>query len=122
MKVTSTTITRNPWDNGGSPVAAYATVVIDDALAIHNLRLIRNSVGRLFVAMPSQRSAVKCPTCHFNVILPANYCHRCGYELAGIPKGFQHHDVVHPIQGWLRDAITEAVLAEYERQHLSMSA
>ncbi len=64
---------------------AYATIVLDDALVLRNLRVIRGG-KRLFVAMPSHRT-------------------RDGY----------YRDLAHPIRQELRQKIERTVLEAYAR-------
>lgn len=64
-------------------VKGLATVVIDDAIAIHDIRIIQGENG-LWVAMPSRKTATG-----------------------------EYRDVAHPISTEARKAIEEAVFAEY---------
>ena len=73
---------RNP--KGG--VMAAAAVVIDDALAVHDILGIEEE-GRQFLAMPSRRC----------------------------PDGL-HRDMVHPIDAESRRELTQAVLSAYRQE------
>ncbi len=64
-------------------VKAYATVILDDSLAIHNIRLIEGK-ERLFIAFPSYKD-----------------------------KNEAYHDYVHPIVSNLRETIEKAILDKY---------
>lgn len=64
-------------------VKGLATVVIDDAIAIHDIRIIQGENG-LWVAMPSRKTATG-----------------------------EYRDVAHPISAEARKAVEEAVFAEY---------
>ena len=52
MEITSVIIKRI---NKESTIKALATVTIDDAIAIHNIKIIEGKNG-LFIAMPSRKS------------------------------------------------------------------
>lgn len=64
-------------------VKGLATVVIDDAIAIHDIRIIQGENG-LWVAMPSRKTATG-----------------------------EYRDVAHPISAEARKAVEDAVFAEY---------
>ena len=65
-------------------VCAIASVVLDDQLVIHDLRVVNGDKG-LFVAMPSRK----------------------------LPNG-EFRDICHPINTDARNMIQEAVLAQFE--------
>ncbi len=65
-------------------VCAIASIVIDDAFVIHDLRVVNGDKG-LFVAMPSRK----------------------------LPNG-EFRDVCHPINAAARERLQEAVLEQFE--------
>ncbi len=65
-------------------VCAIASIVIDDAFVIHDLRIVNGEKG-LFVAMPSRK----------------------------LPNG-DFRDICHPISAEARQQVQEAVLAQFE--------
>lgn len=65
-------------------VCAIASVVLDDAFVIHDLRVVNGEKG-LFVAMPSRR----------------------------LPNG-EFRDICHPINADTRQMIQDRVLAQFE--------
>lgn len=67
-------------------VCAIASIVIDDAFAVHDLRVVNGDKG-VFVAMPSRR----------------------------LPNG-GFRDICHPIHADARDHIQSAVLAQLEAE------
>lgn len=67
-------------------VCAIASIVIDDAFVIHDLRVVNGEKG-VFVAMPSRK----------------------------LPSG-EFRDICHPINSDARQMIQEAVLAEFEAE------
>ena len=80
MKVTNVNL-KKVEENGA--VKAYATIILDDSLAIHNIRLIEGK-ERLFIAFPSYKD-----------------------------KNEAYHDYVHPIVSELRKANEKAILDKY---------
>lgn len=71
--------------NKAGPVRALCSVVLGDALAIHSIKIVEGKHG-LFIQFPQARG-----------------------------KDGQWHDVCHPVQAGLRQAITEAILADYRQ-------
>ena len=80
MKVTNVNL-KKVEENGA--IKAYATVILDDSLAIHNIKLIEGK-ERLFIAFPSYKD-----------------------------KNDVYHDYVHPIVSGLRETIEKAILDKY---------
>jgi len=68
-----------------SRMKAVASITIDKAFAIHDIKVIESQNGP-FIAMPSKKT----------------------------PKG-DWKDIAHPINQETRDAISSAILEEYER-------
>lgn len=103
-----------------SRLMGYATLVLDDALAIRELRVIEGQDGHLVVAMPSRKMTSKCDGCSRKNIVLARYCSHCGRRLPevllphdemGRPRLYA--DVCHPITAECRRLITEAVVDAY---------
>lgn len=67
-------------------VCAIASIVIDDAFVVHDLRIVNGDKG-LFVAMPSRK----------------------------LPNG-EFRDICHPINSGARTEIQEVVLEAFERE------
>ena len=79
-----------------SNLLAFASVTLDDAFAVHGIRVINSEKG-LFAAMPSQ-----------------------SYEKNGETK---YIDTFHPITAPARDIIQQAVIAAYQHeQELAQAA
>lgn len=74
---------------GGGHLKAVASVVFDDAFAVHDLKIIASD-SRLFVAMPSKK----------------------------LPDG-SRRDIAHPIHPDMRESMENKVLDEYRKQCLS---
>ncbi len=68
---------------GNDKLKAYATVLFDDELAVHNIKIIESQNG-LFIAMPSR----------------------------AFPDG-SHKDIAHPINSEFRSRLSDAVLEAY---------
>lgn len=69
--------------NGNAKLKAVATIVLEEAFAIHDIKVIQGERG-LFVAMPNKR----------------------------LPSG-DYLDVVHPIHGDVRAMMEEVILGSY---------
>ena len=83
MKVTSVNVKKIEKEN--SRMKGIASILLDDIIAIHDIRIISGDNG-LFVAMPSRKTA------------------------AG-----DYRDIVHPISPEGREMIEKAILAEYNK-------
>ena len=81
MKITSVTVRK--FDREGSNVKGFASVVLDDAFAIYDIRIIEGENG-LFIAMPSKKKAT---------------------------GGFS--DICHPLNSDVRKEFQDAILEEY---------
>ena len=82
MKITSVSVKKVEKEN--SRMKGIATIVLDDQLAIHDIRIIEGDNG-LFTAMPSRKTATG------------------GYR-----------DVAHPINPAARNMIEKAILDAYK--------
>jgi len=71
---------------GDERVRAVASITIDDAFAVHDLRVVQGDKG-LFVSMPSRR------------------------RLSG-----EYYDVAHPVTAAARQQVQQAVLEAYGRE------
>ena len=82
-------IIRKVFDDD-KPMKAVASVTIDDAVAVHNVKVIKTD-DKTFVAMPFE-----------------SYKDKDGKET--------RRDVVHPISSEVRKNLEEAVIAAYEQK------
>lgn len=87
MKVTSVSI-KKIESEFESKVKGYASVILDDCLAIHDIRIIEGS-NRQFIAFPSKKTTIK--------------------------EELKFFDYVHPIVQSLREEIESAVLNEFNK-------
>ena len=83
MNITDVRVRKIEKEN--SRMKGLASIILDDMLAIHDIRIISGDNG-LFVAMPSRQT----------------------------PSG-DYRDIVHPISQDARDIIEGAILEEYNK-------
>lgn len=88
MKITSVNVRK--MENEDSKMRAVASVVLEDCIAIHDIKIIlgKNEDGsdKLFIAMPSRK----------------------------LPNG-TYRDVVHPINQETRSVFEKAIIDEYNK-------
>ncbi len=83
MNITSVNV--RAFEKDGNRMKGIATVVLDDAFAIHDIRIIEGDNG-LFIAMPSRKTATG-----------------------------EYRDIAHPINTEVRTAFQNAIIAEYNK-------
>lgn len=98
---------------------AYASVTIDDAFVVRDLKIIEGAKGP-FVAMPSRKLADHCVRCHHKNHLRAAFCNQCGSKLDperaprdGRGRARLHADLAHPINSQTRIELHKAVVRAY---------
>ena len=98
---------------------AYASVTIDDAFVVRDLKIIDGNKGP-FVAMPSRKLADHCKQCHHKNHMRAAYCNQCGGKLDperaprdGRGRARLHADLAHPINSQTRIELHKAVVRAY---------
>ena len=84
MKITSVTVRK--IEKEGSRMKGIASVVVDDAIAIHDIRIIEGDNG-LFIAMPSRKT----------------------------PVG-EYRDIAHPINSDARAIVCDKILEAYKAE------
>ena len=89
MEITSVKIRK--FEREGSRMKGFASVVVDNAIAIHDIRIIEGEKG-LFIAMPSKKT----------------------------PTG-DYRDIAHPINPEVRSMFEEAILKAYEEAEVPSS-
>lgn len=101
---------------------AYASVTIDDAFVVRDLKIIDGSKGP-FVAMPSRKLADHCARCHHKNHMRAAYCNQCGGKLdpERAPRDVRgrarlHADLAHPINSQTRIELHKAVVRAYAEE------
>lgn len=109
-------------DNTKSKLLGYASITIENAFAVHDIRIISGNSGA-FVAMPSKPTSVYCSACSRKNNAVSKFCAECGEKL--IPttkpedpgqKARSHIDIAHPINAKCRDLVESIVLGEYSKQ------
>ena len=83
MKITSVNVRKIEKEN--SRMRGIASVLLDDAFAVHDIRIIEGDNG-LFIAMPSRKTATG-----------------------------DYRDIAHPINQEARKMLEDAIIAEYNK-------
>ena len=102
----------------GNRVKAFATITLDDAFVVRDMRIIEGRSG-LFVAMPSRPLKDPCPKCGYRNPVRGKFCAGCGSELpvstnVEIDDKNLHRDVAHPITQEMRDYIHNKIIEAYK--------
>lgn len=83
MKITDVKVKK--FNNADNKMRGVASVIVDNAIAIHDIRIIEGDKG-LFIAMPSRKNATG-----------------------------EYKDVTHPINTETRATFEKAILDEYNK-------
>lgn len=109
-------------DDPRNKLRAYASVTIDDAFVIRDLKIIDGSKGP-FVAMPSRKLSDHCARCQHKNHMRARFCNQCGTELDGdrAPRDNRgrarlYADLAHPINSSTRIELHRAVVRAYQEE------
>ncbi len=111
-----------PRESEDRKLKAYATITIDNAFVVRNVKVIEGNKG-LFVAMPSRKLREACPKCGFKNAMRSKFCNQCGSPLPQNerrvestehgPRQSGHRDIAHPITPECREYIQNKVLQAY---------
>ena len=116
-----------PRESEDRKLKAYATITIDNAFVVRNVKVIEGTKG-LFVAMPSRKLRDACPKCNYKNAVRSKFCNQCG---GALPQGERrmennhnddltrqsgHRDVAHPITSECREYIQTKVLDAYNNE------
>lgn len=122
FKVTETRISLvDPSRIANDRILAFASITIDDAIVVKDLRIIRGAKG-LLICMPSRKIARRCDHCGAKNAIFASFCSGCGRRLELDPAAIHrdrdgrkkvYADIVHPIIPEARAYIEDVVLAAY---------
>ncbi|MEA3306125.1 MAG: septation protein SpoVG family protein, partial [Candidatus Omnitrophota bacterium] len=116
-----------PRESEDRKLKAYATITIDSAFVVRNVKVIEGNKG-LFVAMPSRKLREACPKCRFKNAIRSKFCNQCGssishneqkiesYEHEHTPRQSGHRDIAHPITPECREYIQNKVLQAYNEE------
>jgi len=106
----------------GDKLRGFATITIEDALVIRDLKIIDGPRG-LFVAMPSRKLQDRCPSCACKNPLRSRYCNDCGRRLRerrgpadSSGRVRLYADIAHPIHQEGRDLVQTRVVEAYQRE------
>lgn len=111
-----------PRESQDRKLKAYATITIDDAFVVRNVKVIEGNKG-LFVAMPSRKLKEACPKCNYKNAIGSKFCNQCGALLPQVKRREErgedtrrqsgHKDIAHPITPECREYIQKKVLGAY---------
>jgi len=116
-----------PKEGLNNKLRAYATITIDSAFVVRNIKVIEGKSG-LFVAMPSRKMKDSCPRCNHKNEVRSKFCNECGASIlaksaeAATPEAqhdmrqAEHKDIAHPISVQCREYIQKKVLDAYEAE------
>lgn len=116
-----------PKEGLNNKLRAYATITIDDAFVVRNIKVIEGKTG-LFVAMPSRKMKDPCPKCGHKNEIRSKFCNECGSsvpqrvaepvtpEAQHDARQSEHKDIAHPITVQCRELIQKKVLEAYEKE------
>jgi len=114
-----------PRESEDRKLKAYATITIDNAFVVRNVKVIEGNKG-LFVAMPSRKLREACPKCRFKNAIRSRFCNQCGAALPQAerrtedfkesPRQSGHRDIAHPITPECREYIQKKVLEAYSNE------
>jgi DNA-binding cell septation regulator SpoVG len=100
-------------------LVAYVNLVLDNTLAIKDVRLIRIR-QRYIVCMPSKDKTDRCPNCDAKNSLFHRFCHSCGDERqrsnSPSPLDSGRIDQVHPINSSFRNILVDRIVQEYQKE------
>jgi len=114
-----------PRESEDRKLKAYATITIDNAFVVRNVKVIEGNKG-LFVAMPSRKLREACPKCRFKNAMRSRFCNQCGTALPQAERREEdprdpsrqsgHRDIAHPITPECREYIQNKVLEAYKEE------
>ena len=118
MKITETRIFIK--EGKDKKLKAYATVTLDDAFVVRNIKVIQGASG-MFIAMPSRKIKFPCSRCGFKNEVGSRYCNQCAAELAPVSDEdmardakAEHRDIAHPISQQFRDYLQSEIINAYQ--------
>ena len=113
-------------EGANSKLKAYATITIDNAFVVRNIKIIEGKSG-LFIAMPSRKIKEPCPKCSHKNVVRSKFCNECGDripvstqtvfptpEVEHDLRQSEHKDIAHPITVQAREYIQTKILDAYQ--------
>lgn len=116
MNVTEVSICLPPHSDKNRSFLAFASILLDDNFAVHDLRVIALPSGRLFVSMPSRSRKTQCPHCQHNTPMVLRCCGHCGEllpSLTGHGKEWRSRNIMnvaYPVNQSTRKQLETAIL------------
>ncbi len=115
-------------EGANSKLKAYATITIDNAFVVRNIKIIEGKTG-LFIAMPSRKIKENCPRCNYKNVIHSKFCNECGAQLPASSQHIaqtpeethdlrqsEHKDIAHPITVQAREYIQKKILDAYQAE------
>lgn len=101
-------------------LGAFCSLTIDDAIAIHDVKIIEGLKGA-FVAMPTRKMMIHCNACGAQNPISASFCNECGIRMESKPVLTDKNghlkfyvDIAHPINNEARELIHKTLIKEYQ--------
>lgn len=116
-----------PREGINNKLRAYATITIDNAFVVRNIKIIEGKTG-LFIAMPSRKMKDPCPKCRHKNEVRSKFCNECGSKLPvkhaepvtpeaqHDARQSEHKDIAHPITVECRVTIEKKVMEAYNSE------
>ncbi|MGB0717487.1 MAG: SpoVG family protein [Phycisphaerae bacterium] len=119
MEITDVRI--KPISDSSERLKAVCTITFDDVFVVRDIKIV-DGVNGMFVAMPSRKVSVSCPSCGHKNAIRARYCNECGTRLPSQEASSQdddgrskmHRDIAHPITSEFRSMIQSTVIERFE--------
>ena len=115
-------------EGANSKLKAYATITIDNAFVVRNIKIIEGKTG-LFIAMPSRKIKEPCPKCNHKNVVHSKFCNECGDRIPVSTQAVspapedthdlrqsEHKDIAHPITVQAREYIQKKILDAYQAE------
>lgn len=118
VKITEVTIF--PVNNGTSRLRAYVNLVFDKVFLVHEIKILQNGQGKLFVVMPDKKITDNCEKCGKPCPLVDEFCGGCGFRIGKINRdednGPIHEDICHPVSNSFREELQTIVIKAYHTE------
>lgn len=109
-------------EEAGERLQAFCSITLDDCFVVRDLKIIDGLSGP-FVAMPSRKLTLHCPSCRYKNHLRAPFCNQCGKRITDDRAAKDDDtrmklfaDIAHPINAACREMIQNRVIAEFEEE------
>lgn len=109
-------------ENAEDRLRAVCSVTFDEEFVVRDVKVVDGTNG-LFVAMPSRKLSVHCPSCRHKNHLRARFCNECGAKLPATRASADangrvrlHRDIAHPINPAFREMVQAKVIEFYKSE------